>query len=69
MHWKSGEIFFNNRKEMLVHRPWIRELGEIGGDEFVSYQCARCGMWFCSTGASTDTGAIICGVCEKEVMK
>ena len=69
MHWHLGEIYFDSRKEALTLRPWMKGLLEDTFDSFTPYQCDRCGVNFASQDPSTDTGGIICGVCEKEVGK
>jgi formylmethanofuran dehydrogenase subunit E len=61
--YKYDEMFFTSRKVALSHLPWLRNEG------FTLYTCGRCGVNFASKEASTDFGAIICRVCEREVME
>ena len=63
MKHRFDEIYFTSRGEALSHLPWLRE------EEFVLYNCCRCGINFASMNPSTDTGAIICGTCEREVLR
>lgn len=71
MKWQRDEIFFDTRKELLTLLPWLQgitnEHPELG--VFTVHQCARCGCWFASPDPSTDTGAIICGECDRVVIK
>lgn len=69
MFWRHGEIYFNSRKEALSRRPWIDGFVEEVFDGFTLYQCDRCGIHFASTDASTETGAIICAVCDRKVVR
>ena len=62
MRFKNNEIYFDSRKEALSVIPWLQH------HYFTAYECSRCGLNFASKDASTDTGAIICGICEGEVL-
>jgi len=61
MRYRFDEIYFTSRKKALAVLPWVR------GEGFTLYDCARCGINFASKDPSTDTGAIICAICEREV--
>lgn len=71
MYHKHDEIYFENRKEALSHLPWLEGIVEDNPilEDFTLYQCARCGCSFASTNPSTDTGAIICAICEGEILR
>ena len=63
MRHRFDEIYFDSRSQALSHLPWLRD------EEFTLYCCNRCGQNFASMDPSTDTGAIICGTCEREVLR
>lgn len=61
MKYKHDEIYFTSRKKALAVLPWLRD------QMFVLHVCARCGINFASKEPSTDTGGIICQICEREI--
>ena len=61
MNMTENEIRFASRLEALSNLPYLKEIG------WVLYDCARCGISFSSPEPSTDTGAIICNLCEGDI--
>ena len=71
MRWQFDEVYFDSRKEMLATRPWLKGIVEENPllEDYTLYQCDRCGCFFASCDPSTDTGGIICAICDREVEK
>ena len=63
MKHRFDEIYFTSRGEALSHLPWLRD------EEFVLYNCCRCGINFASRNPSVEFGAIICSVCDRELIE